>query len=362
MGKSVKSTPAPTPEPASKQVSAEASQNRVTTFRPDGSTALEYGYIGSDGNFVAGAPAQSDLPQAAVKTTETDFERQIREKQEAAALGTADVIGQNVDSLSPAPTYDPTASGMAQQIYDRSADLLREDIERSSTRLDNNLQARGLAPGSTAFNRAKQSADRTENEAWSNLAQDAVLAAQGESRADYATQESERANRYGELAALFGGQYAQAGAQPIAQGAPSLNVGGAYQNAYNQQMTAYNAALAQQQQQNAGWGSLASAAGAGLGMLLCSRDLKSIDGHLSPEWAWGVVERARMLRWKYRPEAELGEDDHAGPIAEDFRELTGFGDGKTIHPSDPIAVLWATAQMMQRRIIALEEELHGRAG
>lgn len=275
-GKSKSPPPAPAaPDPA-KTVAAEASQNRVTTFRPDGSIAQEFGYIDNDtGAFIAGAPPGSDLPQAAVKTTETGFESDLRGIQEGTALGTAEALSGNVDALGSVPTYDPNGNEIATTIYNRSADLLREDMDRSNSRLQTTLQARGLAPGSAGYNNAVREAQRTENEAWSNLATDAVLAAQGEARADFSAEEAERANRIGELAPLLGGSYIQAGAQPIATSAPSLNVGGAYAQNYAGQMNDYNARLgAWQNQQSANNQLLATGASIGSALLFSDQRLK----------------------------------------------------------------------------------------
>lgn len=358
MGKSGGSAPAPPQTNPTQEIADESSQNRLTTYRPDGSIAVEYGYIDGGGGFVGGASPEADLPQAAVRTTETEFEEQLRGIQEAAALGTANTLSGNVDALTTAPTYDATANDMAQRIYDRSAGLLREDIADSSKRLDTNLQARGLAPGSAAYNSAIQDAQRTESEAWSNLAQDAVLAAQGEARADYAAKESERASRLGELAPLMGGSYMPAGYQSVATGGSGVNVSGAYANKYASEMANYNAQMQAQQQRNAATNSLIGT-GASLGgmLLFCSETLKRDRAPLCADWAESVIRNVEIETWRYVDRFGFDQLPHASPMAERFHKVTGLGDDKMLNPIDVIAVLWAAVQGMQARLDELEAPL-----
>lgn len=344
------STPAPVkPE---EQNAADAAANRLTTFRPDGSKAVEYGYIGSDGNFVAGAPSQSKLPQYAVASYESDFEKGIRESQEGAASELAQNVANNVGTLAMPPTYDPNGSEVAQTIYDRTAGIARRDIEQSRRRLDNTLQARGLAPGSEAYNRAMTSADETEQETWANLAKDAYLAGQGEARSDYAAKESERASRLNELAGLIGGSYAP-GAVSAPTGGAALSGGQAYVTNYNQQMQAAQAAAAQQQAQNASIGS-ALGSGAALAGGLLAKCHSRFKMEIEPLKADEIVELVEIFQWRYRPE-EGDSALHASPMAEHFHALTGLGDPENLNPIDMCAVLWSEVQKLQRRIADLEE-------
>lgn len=349
------SAPPPAPDPA-ETTAADAAANRLTSFRPDGTLAIEYGYLDRDsGQFVAGAPEESDLPQYAVRSFENDFERGIRETSESAATSLATQFGQDVQNFGAAPTYDPNATSIAETIYNRSADLARDDIELSRRRLDNNLQARGLAPGSEAYNRAIREADETEQQTWATLAQDATLAAQGEARSDYATAEAERANRLNEAAGLIGGAYAPGAVQTPTGGAP-LSPSSQYWNNYNAQMSAYNA----DQQRRAAAGASAGSAIGGVASIaggLLGKSSRKFKTEIGPYCGASAVEAVRgapVLRWRYKDDPDQLE--HIGPMAEDFRDSTGLGDGVFINILDMCGVLWAANQQLLRRVERLERE------
>lgn len=64
-----------------------------------------------------------------------------------------------------------------------------------------------------------------------------------------------------------------------------------------------------------------------------------------------------VKRWAYKAVTQVMEepDPHVGPYAEDFRELFGLGDGKTIPYVDALGVLFAVVGELARRELARRE-------
>lgn len=68
-----------------------------------------------------------------------------------------------------------------------------------------------------------------------------------------------------------------------------------------------------------------------------------------------VVERLAGLdlaTWKYKDDDTL----HMGPMAQDFQEAFGVGDGKTIHLADVAGVMLSTAKTMAEMILSQRSE------
>ena len=60
-------------------------------------------------------------------------------------------------------------------------------------------------------------------------------------------------------------------------------------------------------------------------------------------------------RWRYREDFEpADQDEHFGPMAEDFREATGLGNGVTLDPRDVNGLLIAAVRELMKRLDAVE--------
>lgn len=76
-----------------------------------------------------------------------------------------------------------------------------------------------------------------------------------------------------------------------------------------------------------------------------------------------IPEMERLLdtlvieKWSYKPEHELGTDMHIGPYAEDFQNLFGVGDGKTLALVDVMGVLLASMKGLLAKVTRLEKEI-----
>jgi hypothetical protein len=141
---------------------------------------------------------------------------------------------------------------------------------------------------------------------------------------------------------------------PNYQVAPA-DVTGATNNQFNAQMNAYNQA---QQSRNATTGALAgtfgSIAGAALPFIFSSdedmkRDMRPVD-------AEAVLDMVRMMptsEWSYKPEAQaMGQPGgrHIGPMAQDFRRITGKGDGRSIPVVDAFGMLLTATKALADKV------------
>ena len=67
-----------------------------------------------------------------------------------------------------------------------------------------------------------------------------------------------------------------------------------------------------------------------------------------------MVDRLDIGKWRYRPEMGLGDENHLGPYAEQFREVFGIGDGVTINAVDAIGICLKAIQELSARLAVLE--------
>lgn len=87
-------------------------------------------------------------------------------------------------------------------------------------------------------------------------------------------------------------------------------------------------------------GNIASAA-----ILASSRDYKEDIKELSSAEIIDKFKKLPIFSWKYK-----GDDEqHVGPMAEDFQEIFGLGDGKSIMTLDAIGVLMALGKVLAER-------------
>lgn len=66
------------------------------------------------------------------------------------------------------------------------------------------------------------------------------------------------------------------------------------------------------------------------------------------------LEDLPVERWRYKEGLGLGDRDHVGPYAEDFRETFGIGDGKTINYLDAIGVGLSATKGLAKKVRLLE--------
>ena len=213
---------------------------------------------------------------------------------------------------------------------------MRPEMERQEGALQQRLANQGLPQASRAYNREAARFETGRNEALERLALSAVMqGGQEESRV------------ISNILALI------TGAQPAAQQffAPGqVDVLGAHGLAANANQAKY---ATQAQLQGDLISGLLGAGGSGIGAyaaLGCSREIKHDLGE-----APVVLDRLEGLdlrRWRYRE--GLDQAEHIGPMAEDWRDHLGLGDGRTIHVIDALGVALRAVQELSARVRQLE--------
>lgn len=147
-----------------------------------------------------------------------------------------------------------------------------------------------------------------------------------------------------ELMGLFGGSYSPQSRQPTAPSGGS-NIGGYMQDHYASELGQYES---DRQNRSNMWGTIGSLAGS---FLLCDRNLKEVLVPADPEAALEAALQIPVSFFLYTDEgAELmgygleHRPTHMGPMAQDFHEATGLGDGHQIPMVDAVGLLLGALQ------------------
>jgi hypothetical protein len=103
------------------------------------------------------------------------------------------------------------------------------------------------------------------------------------------------------------------------------------------------------------WGSAASGMVTALMMagMFSSRRLKDILDVVDNHRMVDLMERLSVYSWKYKHDSV----PHIGPMAEDFREIFGIGDGTTIQYGDAIGVLFGVVRGLVFELRRLQDRL-----
>lgn len=339
----------PPPPDAQETAQAENQYNRLDTYGPGGS-GVRYGYTDPEsGEFVQGVP--QDDARAAQTYIESPHERAIRQTIGPASVQFLDRMVQDNLQNMPDPAEIPERGDIAQTIFERNARMMRPDIERSSDRLMNNLQARGIPLGSEAFDDAYGEQVRQTQDTMQRMAMDADIAAGQEQSRQYGLSQNRRANALSEISALVSGQYTPPSSAPGGQARP-VNYGQMVQNQYQGQLANYNQ---QQQQRSATMGAIGNLGAAAL--MKSSREAKDVGNPVDLDFAAEALARLTVYNWRYTEDVAPHEGrPHIGTMAEDFTAATGLGDGREISIIDAVGLLMAALQDAQARIKRLEAE------
>ena len=307
----------------------------------------------------------------------------------------------NVPNMPGAGDYSADRDSYARAMYERSASLLRPELEAQTRSTQQMLANRGLPITGEAYDNEMSRVQRGQNETLGRLANDAVIAGAGEQSRLFGLGLTARQQGIGEQ--LQQGQVQQAARQGItgeqlqnadlaararqamtneallqynapAQGVATLlgatpktptvqggniytqgvqapDVQGNIWNQYNAQMNAYNQ---RQQQNNSMWSGIGSIVG-GLGSALLSdkrlkTDVKPADKILDR------VEKIPIKSWRYKPGIDDGSR-HVGPMAQDFKGFFGLGNGTTIPMVDAAGVNMAATQALAKKVKRLERRV-----
>lgn len=353
MGKG-KSAPAPAAPDPYKTAQAEAQFNRLDTYSPSGS-GVRHGYTNASGQFVQGTPPAGY--QSAVSQMESPWERSIREALQPASVDlTNRVIRDTITNMPDAPRVQDRGD-IAKTIFDRSFAMMQPAIEKGNTRLLNNLQARGIPIGGEAFNEAYGEQQTRTQDTISRLAMDADMAAGQEQTRLFGLDSASRQGAIAELVAAMGGGYNPPSATPSGSAA-GVNYSGLVGDKYRNDMAAYENQQAQRSSTMSTLGGLGGAL-----LMKSSRDWKDDHGAVSIHDVADGVTRIPIHEWSYAPgvhvPGSLPGQRHVGPMAQDFQQVFGLGDGRHINVIDAFGVCMAALKSALLRIEVLERRSFG---
>ena len=315
--------------------------------------------------------------------------------------------GINFNSVPGMPgtgDYGADRDEYARAMYERSASLLRPDMEMQTRRTNQMLANRGLPITGEAYEGEMDRVQRGQGETLGRLANDATLAGAQEQSRLFGLGLTARQQGIGEQLQqgqvqsaarqgitseeLANAQLAQQARQAMtnealleynapAQGVatllgaspktPTVQGGNIYQqgvqapdvqgnvwNAYNANMNAYNQ---KQQNNNSMWsgiGSIIGTIGSAAIPLLSDKEKKTdfgpADGILSR------VEKIPVGSWRYKPGIDDGAR-HVGPTAQDFKGFFGLGNGTEIPTVDAVGVNMAATQALARKVRKMERRV-----
>lgn len=353
MGKG-RSAPAPVAPDPQETARAEAQFNRLDTFSPSGS-GIRHGWTNAQGQFVQGSPPPGY--QSAVTQVESPWERSIREALQPASVDlTNRIIRDNITNMPDAPRVQDRGD-IAKTIFDRSFAMMMPAIEKGNTRLLNNLQARGIPIGGEAFNDAYGEQQTRTQDTISRLAMDADMAAGQEQSRLFGLDSAARSGAIAELVAAMGGSYNPPSATPSGAAA-GVNYAGLVGDKYRNDMAQWQN---QQAQRNATMSTLGSLGGSLL--MKSSRDWKNDHGTVSIHDVADGVAQIAIHEWSYAPgvhvPGSLPGQRHVGPMAQDFQQVFGLGDGRHINVIDAFGICMAALKSALLRIEVLERDYFG---
>lgn len=367
-------------------INAQAQANRIAQFTPQGT--LQFGQVGSGGEFVPGGGAAAQLTESPFQSTfRRGFEDLATIGQQSAApriqnlpLAPIDITRfperrfnldfSNVDPVPSSADFSDDARRVEGATFQRGLGLLQPEFDLQDRRLETKLVNQGIPLGAQAFDRDFKTLGQRQGNALSSLALDAVQAGRGEQSRLFGQglasrgaqlgdqiqdinlqnqqrataineQQSLRSNELSELASILGLQTAQpVGLQSFFAPA-NIDVTGPAQLA--QQASQANANRSQANTSSAiqGASSIALAA-----LLFSSRKLKGGGKPVDEE---SILERIKELPVEFWHFLENPSREHIGTYAEDFKEKFGVGDGKTISIIDAFGVVMAAIKALARK-------------
>lgn len=122
---------------------------------------------------------------------------------------------------------------------------------------------------------------------------------------------------------------------------------------YQNQLSAWQA---EQQANNSMWGGIGSALGGIAGIFMSDENVKENKQPVEDGKALEAVEKMPVEEWDYMPGIGDGER-HIGTYAQDFKEATGKGDGKSIPVIDAIGVTMKAVQDLSKQVKQIAGEI-----
>lgn len=141
-----------------------------------------------------------------------------------------------------------------------------------------------------------------------------------------------------------------AGTSTVASGNAGAQQGlstaiGGYNTMFNQKMAGYEAG-------QQGTGAMMEGIGTLAGFAMFSDEDAKTEKKPAPGML-GALRKMRVEGWEYKPDAPMGDGggvEHVGTYAQDFKEATGKGDGKTIPVVDAIGVTMGAIKELDKKV------------
>ena len=192
-------------------VRESASVNAVDQFAPWGSTTFT--------RSPDGVPTAQNIKLAPGQQQFFDLQTNIGNRLGGKAQGLAGPIPDKPFSLSDVPQ----GADVSNALYNRRKAIIEPDLARSRNLLNTELSDRGIPLGSEISNNERDRFGRMQNEAYSNIANESILAGTAEEDRQLQRSLLERAQPFNEVAAFLQG--APAMATPSFQSTPAYNIG-----------------------------------------------------------------------------------------------------------------------------------------
>lgn len=354
MGKSSPKMPA-APDPV-KTAAAQTAANKEAI-----EASAQYNQIGQDTPwgkvYYTGTLGSPDRRQV----TELSPAEQAKlglQNQASTALMTygrdrAQSLGADLGPLNQDYTND--VRRLEDATYNQGLSRLNPQFEQQQRQLETSLANRGIPLNSEAYSKAMGDFNQSRNDALSSLANQSIGLGRQEQSRLFGQDMTRRNQAINEVSALMQGQGAIQGPQAMAPSQYNMNpvdMAGLMGQQYQAQMNQYNQAQQQRQQTMGGLfgigGGLASAA-----IMACSKEYKENHEAVNDNEILEAVEKLPVAKWNYKI-AGQPEGPHIGPYAEDFKELFGVGDGKTIANVDMFGVMLSAIKALSARVKELE--------
>lgn len=306
------------------------------------------------------------------------------------------VAGLNMQGLIDLPginDFSGDATRLEDATFQRGANRLNPVFDEQRMQIEQGLADRGIPIGSEAYSREMDRFDRSRGDALENLTLSSIGAGREEQSRLFGLALAGRGQQFGERSRQFDTGLAQGQFYNQAQGLRSAEemqraqiANAIAQQQFGNDITSRNQGfnelgllmgqspsmplanfqgpgaidvmgpqIAQMNAQNANRGNLFGSllsAGTSLGSaaLLSSRAFKEIDGDEDTEALLKAIEKLPVQRWRYKGD----QAPHVGTMAEDWRDVTGLGDGQSIAVVDAIGVMMGAMQALAKRVRQLE--------
>jgi hypothetical protein len=352
MGKKSSKMPA-APDPAAtaaaqtaankEAIEASARYNQVNQQTP-------YGRVYYTGEI--GSPNRTQVTELSpAEQQQLNLQNQSAESLMTLGRNRAQTLGADLGNMN--QDYSADMRRLEDATFNQGLSRLNPQFEQQQRQMETSLANRGIPLGSEAYNNATQQFNQSRNDALSSLANQSIGLGRQEQSRLFGQDLQRRGTLINEVSALMQGQGAIQTPQAQAQAQYNMNpvdMAGLMGQQYQSQMNQYNQA---QQQRNSTMGGLFGLAGAALPLAFCSRDFKTDHEAVNENQILDNVVKLPVAKWTYTIQGQP-EGPHIGPYAEDFQELFGVGDGKTIALVDMFGVMLASIKALHGRVRELE--------